>query len=124
MTALPEDAGAARDSNATAEADGNGGCSQGQLGESKPGGQPGTEQNGDTAISQSGGLPSSLESRRSKMSKQFTSMMDTIQSNVFVAGQRLNDLTGYSGIEALKNEIHSQGTTLPPPTINPDTPRY
>lgn len=57
----------------------------------------------------SGGLPSYLESRRSKMSKQFTTMMDNIQSNVFVAGQRLNDFTGYSGIEALKNEIHSQG---------------
>lgn len=59
----------------------------------------------------SGGLPSYLESRRSQMSKQFTTMMDNIQSNVFVAGQRLNDLTGYSGIEALKNEIHSQGTS-------------
>lgn len=60
----------------------------------------------------SGGLPSYLESRRSKMSKQFTTMMDNIQSNVFVAGQRLNDLTGYSGIEALKNEIHSQEERL------------
>lgn len=62
----------------------------------------------------SGGLPSYLESRRSKMSKQFTTMMDNIQSNVFVAGQRLNDLTGYSGIEALKNEIHSQGMSHSP----------
>lgn len=60
----------------------------------------------------SGGLPSYLESRRSKMSKQFTTMMDNIQSNVFVAGQRLNDFTGYSGIEALKNEIHSQEERL------------
>ncbi|KAJ5995295.1 hypothetical protein N7481_002272 [Penicillium waksmanii] len=60
----------------------------------------------------SGGLPSYLESRRSQVSKQFTTMMDNIQSNVFVAGQRLNDLTGYSGIEALKNEIHSQEERL------------
>lgn len=61
-----------------------------------------------------GGLPSYFESRRSKWSKQFSSMMDNVQSNVFVAGQRLNDLTGYSGIEALKNEIHAQGKlTLP-----------
>ncbi|KAJ6037179.1 hypothetical protein N7540_001458 [Penicillium herquei] len=59
-----------------------------------------------------GGLPSYLESRRSKLSKQFTTMMDNVQSNVFVAGQRLNDLTGYSGIEALKKEIHSQETRL------------
>ncbi|KAJ5091954.1 hypothetical protein NUU61_006824 [Penicillium alfredii] len=60
----------------------------------------------------SGGLPSYLESRRSQMSKQFSAMMDNLQSNVFVAGQRLNDLTGYSGIEALKNEIHTQETRL------------
>ncbi|KAJ5898117.1 hypothetical protein N7504_008405, partial [Penicillium tannophilum] len=60
----------------------------------------------------SGGLPSYLESRRSKLSKQFTGMMDNLQSNVFVAGQRLNDLTGYSGIEALKKEIHNQENRL------------
>lgn len=35
--------------------------------------------------------------------------MDHLQSNVFIAGQRLNDLTGYSGIEALKKEIEEQG---------------
>ena len=57
----------------------------------------------------SGGLPSYLESRRSKWSKQFDEAMDNLQSNVFVAGQRLNDLTGYSSIEALKNEIQFQG---------------
>lgn len=67
------------------------------------------QSSGPTEGARSGGLPSYLEGRRSKMSKQFTTMMDNIQSNVFVAGQRLNDLTGYSGIEALKKEIHSQG---------------
>lgn len=56
------------------------------------------------------GLPSSMESRRPHWSKQFSSMMDNLQSNVFVAGQRLNDLTGYSSIEALKKDIHAQGT--------------
>ena len=35
--------------------------------------------------------------------------MDHLQSNIFIAGQRLNDLTGYSGIEALKREIEQQG---------------
>jgi sensitive to high expression protein 9 len=35
--------------------------------------------------------------------------MDHLQSNIFIAGQRLNDLTGYSGIEALKREIEKQG---------------
>lgn len=47
------------------------------------------------------GLPSYLENRRSQYSKQFSDMMDNLQSNIFVAGQRLNDLTGYSSIEAL-----------------------
>lgn len=57
----------------------------------------------------SGGLPSYLENRRSQMSKQFTTMMDNLQANVFVAGQRLNDLTGYSAIETLKKDIQTQG---------------
>jgi sensitive to high expression protein 9 len=34
--------------------------------------------------------------------------MDHFQSHVFVASQRINDLTGYSGIEALRNEISRQ----------------
>ncbi|EYE95743.1 putative mitochondrion biogenesis protein (She9) [Aspergillus ruber CBS 135680] len=59
-----------------------------------------------------GGLPSYLENRRSRYSKQFTEMMDNLQSNVFVAGQRLNDLTGYSSIEALKKEIETQEERL------------
>ncbi|CAG8897703.1 unnamed protein product [Penicillium egyptiacum] len=63
------------------------------------------EEDASTAGTRSGGLPSYLESRRSKWSKQFTTVMDNLQSNVFVAGQRLNDLTGYSSIEALKNDI-------------------
>lgn len=113
VTFISQDAGG--DSNvSTAGDDGHGGHSQGQSGESS---QSGTESNGHTANAQRGGLPSYLESRRSQVSKQFTSMMDNLQSNVFVAGQRLNDLTGYSGIEALKKDIQSQGTTLPPPTF-------
>ncbi|KAG2420050.1 hypothetical protein HFD88_004848 [Aspergillus terreus] len=57
-------------------------------------------------------LPSYLDNRRSQFSKQFTTMMDNLQSNIFVAGQRLNDLTGYSEIEALKKEIHTQEDRL------------
>ena len=34
--------------------------------------------------------------------------MDHLQSNAFLAGQRLNDLTGYTGIEALKHSIEQQ----------------
>ena len=53
-------------------------------------------------------LPSHTESRRSPLSKRFTHLMDTLQSNVFVASQHINDLTGYSGIEALKRSIEEQ----------------
>ncbi|KAL6719202.1 sensitivity to high expression protein she9 [Lecanora helva] len=38
--------------------------------------------------------------------------MDHLQSNIFIAGQRLNDLTGYSGIEALKKDIEQQESLL------------
>lgn len=65
--------------------------------------------NSTTTATTSRRLPSNMESRRSQLSKQFTSLMDNLQSNVFVAGQRLNDLTGYSAIEALKREIQEQG---------------
>ena len=54
-------------------------------------------------------LPSKQEYRRSKASRQLSHMMDNMQANIFVAGQRLNDLTGYSAIEALKKEIQGQG---------------
>lgn len=54
-------------------------------------------------------LPSQDEERRSRASKKFSHVMDHLQSNIFIAGQRLNDLTGYSGIEALKKDIEGQG---------------
>ena len=54
-------------------------------------------------------LPSQKEGRRSHLSKRFSHLMDDLQSNIFIAGQRLNDLTGYSGIETLKKEIEQQG---------------
>ena len=54
-------------------------------------------------------LPSQEEGRRSQISKRFSHVMDHLQSNIFIAGQRLNDLTGYSGIEALKKDIEQQG---------------
>ena len=54
-------------------------------------------------------LPSQMEGRRSNAAKRFSHVMDHLQSNIFIAGQRLNDLTGYSGIEALKKDIELQG---------------
>ncbi|KAL4883249.1 Mdm33 family-domain-containing protein [Aspergillus karnatakaensis] len=67
---------------------------------------------GKPSSTETGGLPSYIEERRSQLSKQFTTLMDNLQSNVFVAGQRLNDLTGYSSIEALKRSIQEQEERL------------
>ncbi len=53
-------------------------------------------------------LPSHTESRRTDLSKRFSHLMDNVQSNIFTASQRINDLTGYSGIEALKKSIENQ----------------
>jgi sensitive to high expression protein 9, mitochondrial len=53
-------------------------------------------------------LPSHTESRRTDLSRRFSILMDNVQSNIFTASQRLNDLTGYSGIEALKKSIENQ----------------
>ncbi|EER24210.1 sensitivity to high expression protein she9 [Coccidioides posadasii str. Silveira] len=55
-----------------------------------------------------GSLPSHWESRRSHLSKQFSQLMDNLQSNIFIANRHLNDLTGYSAIEALKKNIVAQ----------------
>jgi She9 / Mdm33 family. len=68
------------------------------------------EQNTSSKESLIGGrLPSYLEDHRSQLSKRFTTLMDNLQSNIFIAGQRLNDLTGYSAIETLKRDILDQG---------------
>jgi sensitive to high expression protein 9, mitochondrial len=45
--------------------------------------------------------PSSIHTR-------FASFMDNLQTHIFTASRRLNDLTGYSGIENLKNAIAEQ----------------
>ena len=66
-------------------------------------------QSGDAAEKPRSDLPSQEEGRRSQISKRFSHVMDHLQSNIFIAGQRLNDLTGYSGIEALKKDIEQQG---------------
>ncbi|KAH7355040.1 mitochondrion biogenesis protein-like protein [Rhexocercosporidium sp. MPI-PUGE-AT-0058] len=50
-------------------------------------------------------LPSAEEGRRMAVTKRFSHLMDHLQGNIFIASQRINDLTGYSGIEALKERI-------------------
>ncbi|KAH6676710.1 mitochondrion biogenesis protein-like protein [Halenospora varia] len=63
---------------------------------------PATTQLDEDAASE---LPSAEEGRRSAVTKRFSSLMDHLQGNIFIASQRINDLTGYSGIEALKGRI-------------------
>lgn len=54
-------------------------------------------------------LPSETDSRRSDFARKFGDLMDKVQSNIFMAGRHLNDLTGYSAIEKLKQDILAQG---------------
>lgn len=49
-------------------------------------------------------LPSVTESRRSDVNQTFSQAMDNLQARVLTASQTLNDITGYSGIEAIKKE--------------------
>jgi len=50
--------------------------------------------------------------------------MDNMQAVVFNAGQRLNELTGYSGIEALKIAIEEQGWFCDNLNYKFDPPEY
>ncbi|KAI1369594.1 hypothetical protein F5Y08DRAFT_98123 [Xylaria arbuscula] len=50
-------------------------------------------------------LPSAQNSRRSALNQSLSSFMDRAQTTLFVASQRINDLTGYSSIESLKAQI-------------------
>ncbi|KAK4222268.1 Mdm33 family-domain-containing protein [Podospora fimiseda] len=53
-----------------------------------------------------GELPSVTDSRRTRLSTRFSTLMDNFQSRVLVATQTINDLTGYSAIEAIKARNH------------------
>lgn len=57
-------------------------------------------------------LPSQKPSTTSPLRHRFSAFMDNFQTHIFTASRRLNDLTGYSGIEALKNTITSQETLV------------
>ncbi|RYP13271.1 hypothetical protein DL765_006945 [Monosporascus sp. GIB2] len=57
-------------------------------------------------------LPSAQNSRRSALNQQLSSFMDRAQNTLFTASRRLNDLTGYSGIETLKSEISGLEASL------------
>ncbi|KAI9857628.1 MAG: sensitivity to high expression protein she9 [Vezdaea acicularis] len=59
----------------------------------------------DDSLPSQDDLPSVAEHRRLRMSKRFTHIMDNLQTSLFTASQQINDLTGYSSIETLKNQI-------------------
>ncbi|QSZ28573.1 hypothetical protein DSL72_003071 [Monilinia vaccinii-corymbosi] len=63
-------------------------------------------------LEEEGELPSTLESRRLAATKKLSHLMDHLQGNIFIASQRINDLTGYSGIEALKIKITNLETKV------------
>lgn len=49
-------------------------------------------------------LPSISEERRSALNKKFSEIMDGVQAKVLNASQKLNEITGYTGIEVIKRE--------------------
>ncbi|RLV95931.1 26S protease regulatory subunit 6B [Spathaspora sp. JA1] len=52
-----------------------------------------------------GNLPSQVEKSRSKVAKKFERFLDSAQDTILTATRALNDVTGYSSIEKLKNSI-------------------
>ncbi|KAH9891435.1 hypothetical protein F4778DRAFT_751583 [Xylariomycetidae sp. FL2044] len=57
-------------------------------------------------------LPSTLNAQRSPLNQSLSGFMDRMQTTLFAASQRLNDLTGYSGIETLKTQISTLESRL------------
>lgn len=56
-------------------------------------------------------LPSTIDDRRMEISKRLSKAMNDLQGAFFVAGKRLNEVTGYAGIEQMKKAIEAQGTS-------------
>lgn len=52
-------------------------------------------------------LPSTVESRRSALDQKFGQVMDNLQARVLTASHAINDMTGYSAIEAIKADNES-----------------
>ncbi|KAI1323029.1 hypothetical protein F5Y16DRAFT_384960 [Xylariaceae sp. FL0255] len=57
-------------------------------------------------------LPSSQNSRRSALNHSLSQFMDRAQTTLFAASQRINDLTGYTSIEVLKEQISTLESSL------------
>lgn len=54
-------------------------------------------------------LPSKIEARRSKLARTLSTKLDELQTAIFTAGRTINDITGYSEIDALRRAIERQG---------------
>lgn len=67
-----------------------------------------TSKNATVNTSQKHPLPSESEAQRSNAAKWLDTKMDKLQLTMFVAGQKINDVTGYSAIEGLKKDINAQ----------------
>lgn len=80
----------------------------GSRGFGSPG--PSGVSNGPPPLPEFRNLPSQKESRRPNLIKKFSAAMDHLQTAMFTAGQKLNEITGYSEIEALKKSIEQQGS--------------
>ncbi|KAK7205927.1 sensitive to high expression protein 9-like protein, mitochondrial [Myxozyma melibiosi] len=57
-------------------------------------------------------LPSQIEARRSRLARRFSAKLDELQTAVFMAGRTINDITGYSEIDALRKAIERQEAAL------------
>ncbi|KAF4592603.1 mitochondrial inner membrane protein [Ophiocordyceps camponoti-floridani] len=62
---------------------------------------PGDAKSASAAASE---LPSAMEDRRGALNRKLSSVMDDLQSRMLTASHTLNDITGYSAIEAIKTE--------------------
>ncbi|KIY04139.1 uncharacterized protein Z520_00831 [Fonsecaea multimorphosa CBS 102226] len=65
-----------------------------------------------SSSSSSKSQPSTISTRYTDLQQRFGHFMDNFQTHVFTASRRLNDLTGYSGIEALKTDIEHQESVV------------
>lgn len=59
-----------------------------------------------------GNLPSQKETKRYQISKKLEEYLDSLQDTIFTASQKLNDVTGYSSIEKLKESIQELESQL------------
>lgn len=79
---------------------------------SKPASQPVTERTSKTSEHVDPELPSSIRSKTSPVTESLSKFIDRAQTTLFTASQRINELTGYTGIETLKDRITTLENSL------------